>query len=244
MLKGSRHSEETKARMSDVLKGNKRALGFKHSEETRKKDSEALRGNKRALGFKHSGKTRRKISESGKDRKPSGETRRKMSEAQLGNKHGLGYRHSAEARQKISASNIGKTLSGETRRRMSISQTNRPPIADATRQKMSLARKGDKCHKWKGGITPLNKILRLSLEYAQWRRSVLKRDSHACCGPGPHSGKLHAHHIVTIGNGPGLIYSIGNGITLCKKCHELTYGREDLFVERFTNHLGRLALDG
>jgi group I intron endonuclease len=37
------HSEETKRKFSNILKGNKRTLGFKHSIETRRKISEALR---------------------------------------------------------------------------------------------------------------------------------------------------------------------------------------------------------
>lgn len=78
------HSEESKAKISEKMKGNKFAAGKKkiHSEETKKKISETLKGTR------HSEESYRKQSEKLKGRpahnkgKPfSMETRRKMSEA-------------------------------------------------------------------------------------------------------------------------------------------------------------------
>lgn len=45
MVKGNKHSEETKRKMSLSRKGNKNALGNKHTEETKKKIGTASKGN-------------------------------------------------------------------------------------------------------------------------------------------------------------------------------------------------------
>lgn len=83
-MTGKHHSQETKRKMSESLKGrtswNKGKIGLrKHSEETKKKISISLKG------FKHSEETKQKIS--------------------AGN---IGKHHSLETRQKISKSRKGK----------------------------------------------------------------------------------------------------------------------------------------
>lgn len=65
-MKGKKHSDETRRKMSEVAKGRK------HSEESKRKMSEAKK--------KQSDETRRKISEALSGRKHSTETRRKQSE--------------------------------------------------------------------------------------------------------------------------------------------------------------------
>ena len=42
-IKGKRHTEESKKKMREAAKGNKRWLGKKHSEETKRKMSEAAK---------------------------------------------------------------------------------------------------------------------------------------------------------------------------------------------------------
>ena len=69
--KGKKHSEESKEKMSDSLKGNKYNLGNKHSEETKRKMSEAKKGLK-CYWF---------------DKKFSEESKHKMSESKKGKKH-------------------------------------------------------------------------------------------------------------------------------------------------------------
>ncbi len=44
------------------------------------------------------------------------------------------------------------------------------------------------------------------------------------------SRNIAAHHIYPKRNFPNLQFDINNGITLCKKCHEKTYGKEMQFV--------------
>lgn len=73
---------------------------------------------------------------------------------------------------------------------------------------------------WKGGITPLNILLRGSRKYSQWRVEVFKRDNFTCqdCGDDK-GGNLNAHHIKHWAKYPELRFNIENGKTLCKECH-------------------------
>ena len=65
--------------------GKKNRLGTRHSEETKRKMSEAREGEKNPFyGKTHSEEAKRKMSEAGKRRKPSEEARRKISESQKG----------------------------------------------------------------------------------------------------------------------------------------------------------------
>ena len=100
--------------------------GTKHSEETRKKISETLKlliGEKCAFyGKKHSEESKRKMSESHKGKKFSEETKRKISEAHKGKKF------SEKHKRKLSVShrgqtpwNKGKKFSEEHKRKMSES---------------------------------------------------------------------------------------------------------------------------
>lgn len=61
-------------------------------------------------------------------------------------------------------------------------------------------------------------VKRDSPEYADWRRSVVERDSHQCqaCGRGD---LLHAHHVIPWAIAKSLRLDVGNGVTLCKDCH-------------------------
>lgn len=82
---------------------------------------------------------------------------------------------------------------------------------------------------WKGGVTPLNKKIRSSLEYKQWRTAVFERDNYTCkiCGAKNskgvgHSIKLEADHIKPFSVYKDLRFSVDNGRTLCVECHRKT----------------------
>lgn len=79
---------------------------------------------------------------------------------------------------------------------------------------------GDKNPAWKGGVSSENSKIRNSLEYAEWRINVFKRDNYICqcCGDNK-GGNLHAHHILNFSEYPDLRFLIANGITLCDSCH-------------------------
>lgn len=66
----SKHSEETKRKISEAGKGNKRAVGYKHTDETKKRISETSTGKKYP---------NRKVSDAAKGKIISEETRQKMS---------------------------------------------------------------------------------------------------------------------------------------------------------------------
>ena len=95
-----KHSEESKRKMSEALKGKPRTS---HSEESRRKISEALKG--KTLTEEH----KRKISEANGN--ISEETKRKLSEAGKGNKNSSGHKHSGESKRKMSEAKKGKTYS-------------------------------------------------------------------------------------------------------------------------------------
>ena len=80
---------------------------------------------------------------------------------------------------------------------------------------------------WKGGTTPLIRIIRASREYKLWRKSVFERDNYTCvwCGARSREGKpviIHADHIKPFADYPELRFAIDNGRTLCIGCHEKT----------------------
>ena len=103
-IKGFKHSEETKKKMSKSHKGQTSGMKGKHfSEESRRKMSENYVGMK---GKRHSEETKKKISESRVGKQLSEETKRKVSE-----NNGLGMKgkyHSKETKRKISDRMKGK----------------------------------------------------------------------------------------------------------------------------------------
>ena len=85
---------------------------------------------------------------------------------------------------------------------------------------------------WKGGVTPIYKVIRKSREYKLWRKAVFERDNYTCiwCGARGGNGKtiiLQADHIKPFCDYPELRFAIDNGRTLCIPCHKSTgtYGR-------------------
>lgn len=82
--------------------------------------------------------------------------------------------------------------------------------------------KGIKSYLWKGGVTPVNKLIRRSTEFRLWREAVFKRDDWICQDCKERGGELHPHHIKPFAIFPELRFAIDNGLTLCKKCHMKT----------------------
>lgn len=89
------------------------------------------------------------------------------------------------------------------------------------------------------GLTKLSIKIRTNIQYSKWRESIFKRDNYTCqiCGIKSGCGKkveFNAHHLVqlsvlieqnSISNLEEAIkcknlWSLDNGITLCKSCHE------------------------
>lgn len=94
-------------------------------------------------------------------------------------------------------------------------------------------RKGSESHLWKGGITPKNIMIRMSLNYRNWRKAVYARDNFTCQECGTHGVQFHAHHLKSFAEYPELRFAIDNGVTLCVPCHKKT----DSFLKRIKkNH--------
>lgn len=72
-----------------------------------------------------------------------------------------------------------------------------------------------------------------SAEYKEWRKKVYKRDLYRCKMPGCNSTSrnIAAHHIYPKKQFPERQFDVNNGITLCKKCHEKTFGKEEQFID-------------
>ena len=75
---------------------------------------------------------------------------------------------------------------------------------------------------------------RLDPDYTNFRREVLSRDRYTC--QMPHCGSKHSlvvHHIKPYAKSVALRTDPNNGITLCRKCHKLTFGKESQYAHIF-----------
>lgn len=109
------------------------------------------------------------------------------------------------------------------------------PCSEETKLKISKTNRGENCHNWKGGITPLTLLIRSNYKYRQWRSDVYTRDNFTCqmCGDNK-GGNLNAHHIkpfsviiqeyeiTTLKEALECeeLWNINNGITKCEVCHK------------------------
>ena len=114
------------------------------------------------------------------------------------------------------------------------------PLSSETKRKIGNATRGENNGNWKGGVTPVMKILRGSPAYKNWRSAVFERDNWTCQMCNVRGGNLQAHHIRPVRDHKNdlLSFDINNGITLCDRCHGTTKRREYDFVDRFDAIIG------
>lgn len=145
-----------------------------------------------------------------------------------------GFKHPEALKQKISSKMQGHKISNETKLKISLALKGRP------------GKKGKFASSWKGGITPVNSLIRHSRRGETWRVEVFKRDNYTCVWCGIHSGMgktvvLNADHIIPFSKiieklkfeqgvenlfkkamNYELLWDINNGRTLCQSCHKKT----------------------
>jgi len=171
-----------------------------------------------------------------------------------------GKHHTPETLKKISESLKGRSVWNKGRKEtrpevlLKQSESHLGKVSGMKGKKGFIAwNKGKKCpersgpnnNKWKGGVTPVNKKIRKSLEYKLWRESVFIRDGYTCvwCG---YKGYVEADHIKPFCGHPELRFSIDNGRTLCKDCHRKTdtFGNDNRDNKGRFSSLGRAAAQG
>lgn len=112
--------------------------------------------------------------------------------------------------------------------------------------KHKIEKIGDKAGNWRGGLTPVNSLIRHSINYKKWICDVFTRDNFTCQKCGGIGGVLNAHHkkrfCILLGEArhyfdlfniydAAMAYSplwdISNGITLCESCHKKEHRRNN-----------------
>ena len=81
---------------------------------------------------------------------------------------------------------------------------------------------GENSSGWKGGLSDINRRIRSSKKWKDWRESVFKRDNYTCQGCNIRGCYLEPHHIKRFHSNKELRFEIWNGVSLCSKCHNKT----------------------
>ncbi len=129
-----------------------------------------------------------------------------------------GTHQSEESKRKKSEAMVGRKFSNEHRKHLSENH------ADFT---------GENGPNWRGGITPLNKKVRNSDKFINWRKDIFQRDGFVCCDCNKEKCYFHAHHIKPLSKilkeynittleqayNCSELWNLDNGKTLCEECH-------------------------
>lgn len=176
-IRGFKHSDASRKKMSDATKGrmageNNPMFGKLHSDETRQKISLArigkYAGENSPMYGKHLTEEQKKhLSDINTGKEHTEETKQKMSETRKGKGNGMfGKKHSEKTKALIAKSK--ENLSSETRQQMSESHKGWSP-SEETRQQMSVRWIGDKNPNFG---KPLSDITKQKLSEAMTGRTV------------------------------------------------------------------------
>lgn len=139
----------------------------------------------------------------------------------------------SNAKKGILFSKEHKKQLSNARKGMRFSEEHKRAISEALKGIMSLRQCGEKHWNWQNGITSERAKIYNSFRYKNWRKKVFEKDNYTCQNCGDKGVYLEAHHIKTFSKYKNLRFIVSNGITLCKKCHNLTKRKEDLFEDLF-----------
>ena len=162
------------------------------------------------------------------------EAREKLAHAAKGNKRCLGREESAQTRERIAQALTGRKQSLEhiankvaSCRSHAAQYGGMTPATRAHWQRLMARQKGSAHPSWRDGSTSMRSKQSKSPEYLFFRRAVLERDNFTCqyCSARNGNGStvhLQVHHVQSYAGHPELRFSLDNGITLCRPCHNLT----------------------
>jgi hypothetical protein len=145
-----------------------------------------------------------------------------------------------EAKRNMSKARKGIKFSEEHKRKLSETRRGEKnhnwgkPHSEEWKRNMSELHMGERSSNWKGGITPINRKIRNSIEMKLWREAVFKRDNWTCVLCNVRGVKLNADHIKRFSDFPNLHFELSNGRTLCVPCHENTdtYGNKKMRCDK------------
>lgn len=158
----------------------------------------------------------------------------------------FGKHHSDETKQLISDSQTGDDnywrKSGETNHAAIAAMTKKRMGMDRTEEeriKISCTLRNISIDEFDGFVSGERKKFVASSAYIKWRTSVFERDDYTCQECSNRGGHLNVHHLLPYKDYPDEQFSLNmmNGITLCRKCHEKTFGKE---YEYFNEYHGML----
>lgn len=115
---------------------------------------------------------------------------------------------------------------------------------DCSRQHRADCQRGEKSHRWRGGLSRDVTIRRGSFEYSDWRSAVFARDDFSCVLCGQRGGRLSAHHIKTVEAHPELMLDVSNGVTLCWPCHTSIRWKEERYEPFFRAYVAAFLRAG
>lgn len=191
---------------------------------------------------------REKMAKVHKEFRHTEEWKKILSERWKGNKVNIGRIQKNETIEKRAAKLRGKKypgrlLSEEHKKKIGLSKTGKKRKPFSSEWKANIGKShiglsvGAKGSNWKGGITPLRKLIRDHFKTRQWRSDVFQRDDYTCQICLEKGGKLQADHypksfkqIFNDNNIKDLIqaveceefWNLNNGRTLCYECHRKT----------------------
>ena len=143
----------------------------------------------------------------------------------------LGKKHSEKTRKQMSESSKKQWEDGGKERLISNETKAKLRIKTVLAWKEGRRKKGDgKSHTRirKAPKSQRNLLNKRTLN--EWRTLIFKRDDYTCQICGQRGSELNADHIISKWSDTSLIYSLGNGRTLCRPCHVNT----DTFGNRAT----------